>query len=80
MHIPLAGEVLIDFTSTGVPLGLQGHEGGGVFHSAIACARPGRPTAFITQLSTDLVGEQLLSHLQAICDSPPPHPHPTRSP
>jgi fructokinase len=63
MQIALAGEALIDFTGTG-PLAFQGHEGGGVFNSAIACARLGRPTAFITQLSTDLFGEQLLRTLQ----------------
>ncbi|MEY4751386.1 MAG: hypothetical protein RIQ60_3600 [Pseudomonadota bacterium] len=65
MHIALAGEALIDFTSTGTgALTFQGHEGGGIFNSAIACARLGRPTAFITQLSTDLFGEQLLRYLQ----------------
>lgn len=71
MHIALAGEALIDFTSlntdTGAsaPLAFQGHEGGGVFNSAIACARLGAQTAFITQLSHDLFGEQLLRYLQA---------------
>jgi fructokinase len=64
MHIALAGEALIDFTSTG-PLGFQGHEGGGILNTAVACARLGRPTGFITQLSTDLFGEQLLRHMQA---------------
>jgi fructokinase len=64
MLIALAGEALIDFTSTG-PLGFQGHEGGGMFNTAIACARLGAPSGFITQLSTDLFGEQLLRYLQA---------------
>lgn len=64
MRIALAGEALIDFTSTG-PLGFQGHEGGAVMNSAIAAARLGEPTAFITQLSTDLFGEQLVRYLEA---------------
>jgi fructokinase len=64
MRIALAGEALIDFTSTG-PLAFQGHEGGAVLNSAIACARLGQPTAFITQLSEDLFGEQLLAYMQA---------------
>lgn len=64
MHIALAGEALIDFTATGA-LAFQGHEGGGILNSAVACARLGQPTAFITQLSNDLFGEQLLRHLQA---------------
>lgn len=64
MRIALAGEALIDFTSTGV-LAFQGHEGGAVMNSAIAAARLGEPTAFITQLSTDLFGEQLMRYLEA---------------
>lgn len=64
MRIALAGEALIDFTATG-PLAFQGHEGGGILNTAVACARLGQPTAFITQLSTDLFGEQLLRYLQA---------------
>jgi fructokinase len=64
MRIALAGEALIDFTSTG-PLAFQGHEGGGILNTAVACARLGQPTAFITQLSLDLFGEQLLRYLQA---------------
>lgn len=63
MQIALAGEALIDFTGTG-PLAFQGHAGGGVFNSAIACARLGAPTAFVTQLSQDLFGDQLLRHLE----------------
>lgn len=64
MHIALAGEALIDFTASG-PLAFQGHEGGGILNSAVACARLGQPTAFLTQLSTDLFGERLLQYLQA---------------
>lgn len=64
MRIALAGEALIDFTGTGV-LAFQGHVGGAVLNSAIACARLGQPTAFITQLSTDLFGDQLLAYMEA---------------
>ena len=64
MRIALAGEALIDFTGTG-PLAFQGHEGGAVMNSAIACARLGQPTAFITQLSNDLFGEVLMAYIQA---------------
>ena len=64
MRIALAGEALIDFAGTG-PLAFQGYVGGGVLNSAIACARLGQPTAFITQLSTDLFGEAILAYLKA---------------
>jgi fructokinase len=64
MRIALAGEALIDFTGTG-PLAFQGHEGGAVMNSAIACARLGQPTAFITQLSEDLFGEALMAYITA---------------
>ncbi|MEJ8854436.1 carbohydrate kinase [Variovorax robiniae] len=63
MRIALAGEALIDFTcSSG--LSFEGHEGGALTNSAIAAARLGQPTGFITQLSTDMFGERLLQHLQ----------------
>lgn len=66
MRIALAGEALIDFVGTGAAgsLAFQGHVGGAVLNSAIACARLGQPTAFITQLSHDLFGEVLLRYLQ----------------
>ena len=64
MRIAFVGESLIDFTATGANLAFQGHEGGAPTNSAIAAARLGQPTGFITQLSTDLFGERLLAHLQ----------------
>ena len=64
MHIALAGEALIDFTGSG-NMAFQGHCGGSPLNSAVACARLGQPTAYLTQLSTDLFGEQLLQHMQA---------------
>ena len=63
MRIALVGEALIDFTSTG-PLAFQGHAGGSPLNTAVACARMGVPTGYLTQLSTDLFGEALLRHLQ----------------
>ncbi len=63
MRIAQLGEALIDFTSTG-PLAFQGHCGGGPLNTAVACARLGQPTGFLTQLSTDLFGEALFRHLQ----------------
>ncbi|MEO8409431.1 MAG: carbohydrate kinase [Propionivibrio sp.] len=63
MHIALAGEGLIDFTGSG-GMAFQGHCGGSPLNVAVACARLGQPTAYLTQLSTDLFGEQLLQHLQ----------------
>jgi fructokinase len=62
MQIAQLGEALVDFTATG-PLAFQGHLGGSPFNTAVACARLGRPTGFLGQLSTDLFGEALLRHL-----------------
>ncbi len=62
MHIALVGEALIDFTGSG-NMAFQGHCGGSPLNSAIACARLGQPTAYLTQLSTDLFGERLLQHM-----------------
>jgi fructokinase len=64
MRIALAGEALIDFTGAG-QMAFQGHCGGSPLNSAVACARLGAATAYITQLSTDLFGDQLLAHLHA---------------
>jgi fructokinase len=64
MQIALAGEALIDFTGSG-GMAFQGHCGGSPLNSAVACARLGLATAYITQLSTDLFGEQLLQHMHA---------------
>ncbi len=66
MQVAFVGEALIDFTgSPARPLAFQGHAGGSPLNAAVACARLGVPTAYLTQLSTDLFGEQLLGHLQA---------------
>lgn len=62
MKIALAGEALIDFAGSG-NMAFQGHCGGSPLNSAVACARLGQPTGYLTQLSTDLFGEQLLSHM-----------------
>lgn len=64
MRIAFAGEALIDFTCID-GLRFEGHEGGALTNSAIAAARLGPATGFITQLSTDLFGERLLDHLRA---------------
>ncbi len=64
MRIAFVGESLIDFTAAG-ELAFQGHVGGAPTNSAVACARLGVPTGFVTQLSTDLFGERLLGYLQA---------------
>ena len=64
MRIALVGEALIDFTGAG-SLAFQGHAGGSPLNSAVACARLGQPTAYITQLSNDLFGDQLLAYLHA---------------
>ncbi|RZL68044.1 MAG: carbohydrate kinase, partial [Variovorax sp.] len=65
MRIALAGESLIDFTSTSSSgLAFEGHEGGALTNSAIAASRLGQPTGFITQLSNDMFGERLLRHLK----------------
>jgi len=64
MSIALVGEALIDFASDG-GLSFRGHCGGSPLNSAVACARLGRASAYITQLSTDLFGEQLLQYLHS---------------
>ncbi|RYZ08318.1 MAG: carbohydrate kinase [Comamonadaceae bacterium] len=63
MRIALVGESLIDFTCT-AGLRFEGHEGGALTNSAIAAARLGQHTGFVTQLSTDMFGERLLRHLE----------------
>ncbi|MDB5819592.1 MAG: ribokinase [Rhizobacter sp.] len=63
MRIAVVGEALIDFTAT-TGLTFEGHEGGSQANSAIAAARLGQPSAFISQLSTDLFGERLVAWLE----------------
>ena len=62
MRIALVGEALIDFAGAG-NLAFQGHSGGSPLNSAVACARLGQPTGYLTQLSTDLFGEHLLNEM-----------------
>lgn len=65
MRIALTGEALIDFTAAeGGTLAFLGHEGGSPLNTAVACARLGQPTGFLTQLSTDLFGERLVAFLE----------------
>jgi fructokinase len=65
MRIALTGEALIDFTASEAgTLGFLGHEGGSPLNTAVACARLGQPTGFLTQLSTDLFGERLMGFLE----------------
>ena len=65
MRIALTGEALIDFTAGEAgTLAFLGHEGGSPLNTAVACARLGQPTGFLTQLSTDLFGERLMGFLQ----------------
>jgi len=61
LRIAFIGEALIDFTCT-TGLNFEGHEGGALANSAIAAARLDQPTAFITQLSSDMFGERLLDN------------------
>ncbi len=63
MRIAIVGEALIDFTATGA-LSFLGHEGGAPANAAVAAARLGMPTGFVSQLSHDLFGERLFAHLQ----------------
>ncbi|MET3496985.1 carbohydrate kinase family protein [Variovorax boronicumulans] len=64
MRIALTGEALIDFTASEAgTLAFLGHEGGSPLNTAVACARLGVHTGFLTQLSTDLFGERLMAFL-----------------
>ena len=65
MRIAITGEALIDFTAGEAgTLAFLGHEGGSPLNTAVACARLGEPTGFLTQLSTDLFGERLMGFLE----------------
>lgn len=63
MQIAVAGEALIDFLNTG-PLAFQGHFGGSPFNTAIAAARLGASTGYLTQLSNDMFGQPLRAYLE----------------
>lgn len=62
MKLVCLGEALVDFDDTG-DLAFQGHPGGSPYNVAIAAARLGTPTGFLSQLSTDAFGRRLLRHL-----------------
>ena len=62
MRIALVGEALIDFTGSG-GMAFKGHCGGSPLNAAVACARLGAATGYITQISNDLFGDQLLQHM-----------------
>lgn len=64
MRIAFVGEALIDFAGSG-GLAFQGYCGGSPLNAAVASARLGQPTGYLTQLSTDLFGDQLLHHMLA---------------
>jgi fructokinase len=64
MRIAFVGEALIDFAGSGA-LAFQGYCGGSPLNAAVASARLGQPTGYLTQLSTDLFGDQLLNHMLA---------------
>ncbi|MEM9576632.1 MAG: carbohydrate kinase [Pseudomonadota bacterium] len=60
------GEALIDMIPTPTQSGAEGfvpHSGGAIFNTAIALGRLGVSTGFLSGLSTDLFGEQLVAHL-----------------
>ena len=63
MSIAILGEALIDFKNTG-PLAFQGFIGGSSLNVATAAARLGQPTAFLTQISTDIFGHALFEHIE----------------
>lgn len=64
MRIAVAGEAVMDFTSVGDLL-FQAHFGGSPLNTALAAARLGQKTGFLTQLSSDLFGQRLKAHLEA---------------
>ncbi|HEV7605213.1 MAG TPA: carbohydrate kinase [Candidatus Limnocylindrales bacterium] len=64
MRVAVAGEALIDFASIG-DLRFQGYCGGSPLNTAVAVARLGTATGYVTQLSTDLFGLRLRQHLEA---------------
>lgn len=61
------GEALIDMIPAQIDADRQGyvpHSGGAIFNTAIALGRLGAPTGFLSGLSTDLFGEQLVQTLR----------------
>lgn len=59
----ICGEALIDLVPDGS--GFAARPGGGPFNVAIAAARQGTQLRFVSRLSTDAFGKQLLARLQA---------------
>lgn len=62
------GEALIDMIPTPTSGGADGfvpHSGGAIFNTAVGLGRLDVPTGFLTGLSTDLFGEQLVADLKA---------------
>lgn len=66
-RIVVLGEALIDLVRSdgGGGLAFQGFPGGSPYNVALAAARLGVPTAFVSQLSLDFMGDLLASHLAA---------------
>ena len=64
MKVAVAGEALIDFAGIG-DLRFQGYCGGSPLNTAIAVARMGYATGFVSQLSTDMFGQRLRRHLES---------------
>jgi fructokinase len=64
VRVAVAGEALIDFASIG-DLRFQGYCGGSPLNTAVAVARLGTPTGYVSQLSTDLFGRRLRQHMEA---------------
>lgn len=66
-RIVVLGEALIDLVRSdgGAGLAFRGFPGGSPYNVALAAARLGVPTAFMSQLSLDFMGDLLASHLAA---------------
>lgn len=66
-RIVVLGEALIDLVRRdgGTGLAFQGFPGGSPYNVALAAARLGVPTAFVSQLSSDFMGDLLARHLAA---------------
>lgn len=80
-RVAVCGEALIDLAP--VPGGAAGsfraHPGGGPLNTAVACARLGVPTAFVSRISSDGFGRLLRDHLHGsgvdtslVVDAPEP--------
>ncbi len=65
-RVVVCGEALIDLTPVpGQPPGtVFAHPGGGPLNTAVACARLGVPTGFLSRMSTDGFGRLLRAHLR----------------